>query len=568
MGKYSDALLGPQQPPPPAPPSRAAAAAQGAQTRYSDMLLNPTVPSADPGIEALSGSAEAAGIGDIAKASFIDDPNAKARYFSRQRGIPIERYRILDGDVIYQGDDEQWYYEQPKAGFGDLLSDPGKVAKSIAGGVGASVPIGAGAVAGIASAPMFLAGPLGMAGSMGITGAAGAGGEAAKDAIGSYVSGESQMDLVSPAQEGAAAALGQGIGGALTGWANRNAVRDVGQINRPAARALQQKARAHDIPLTAAEITNLRTLKGQQTALGNIPRSGELLDDYYAARAGKIDNAVGGFLNHVSPQDSAEIAGRQAADAATAARAGLKQARSAATTPLYNAAKGSGAKVDVSDALAYIDGRLPEAKGPIAQGLTKIRGLLFEDAEQTILDSRVGPLHEAKVTIAKMLKQAPKDPSSADNFVLGDLRQVQKRINDALLKVPEYKAANDEFARLSIPIDELDNSILQPLLGLKDTKAFQAAAKLFSPTQTGPKAAFNARTILEAQDPAAWQAIKRAYLDDVWQKSASRATVDAVPDRAGAVWRQKLLGDKKQSDILKAVLRQDEWDALNDLGKH
>lgn len=563
MGKFSDALIGPQQP---APPTRAAAEAQSRDTRFSDQLLG-AVPAADPGIEALSGSREAADLGDIARASFIDDPNTRARFYARERGLPIERYRILDGDVIYQGDDQQWYYEQPKSGLSDILVDPGKVLKSAAAGVGPAVPMGAGAIAGTLSAPMLLAGPLGMAGSMGITGAATGAGEAAKDAIGSYVSGESQMDVQSPLQEAAAGALGQGIGGGMTMWANRGAVRDIGRLDRPAAQALQRKAQAQDIPLTAAELTNLRTLKGQQTALGNIPRSGEILDDFYFNRAGKMDDAVGRFLQRVSPEDSAEAAGIRIADTAEAARDALKGARKAATTPLYQAARNSGAAVDVSDALKYIDDRLPDAKGPIAQALQRVRGLLFEDADQTILDSRVGALHEAKVAIAKMIKQAPKDPSSADNFIMGDLRQIQGRLTDALKRVPEYKLANDEFARLSVPLDEFSASTVEPLLRLKDRQAFQAAAKLFSPTQTGPKAAFNARAILQRQDPEAWQAIKRAYLENVWREAPGRAAVDAVPDRAGAVFAHRVLGDKKQAGILKAVLDDPEWQALNDLGE-
>lgn len=525
------------------------------------------------GITPRSSSERAAGYGDIVGASFIDNPESRARYFSLKRGVPLDRYRVMDNDVVYQADDGNWYKEVPDPGLADFLKDPEAVAKRIAGGVGPSVPAVAGTAAGILTAPAVLAGPPGMVGSIAATGGAAAAGEVAKDAIGSYLSGESQMDWQSPVKEGAIAAAGQGVGAGLTALGNRYAVQDVAQLNRPAASALQQKAEAQGIPLTAAEVSQLRSLKGQQTLLGNIPRSGEIMDDFYRGRAPKVEDAITRYLGQVSPQDSPELAGAAIRDAAEAAITAAKDARSAAAKPFYDAARASKVAVDPTSAVQFIDDALNSAKGSIRSTLEKARGALYvkpppgsPPGTKPTIDTTVEGLHQSKMAIDSLIEQAKRN---GDDWSVRNLVEVQRRLVQSIEDAaPDYAMGRTTFAAASPAVDDLQSGLVGMVAKIKDGKLKDAASVLLNPKSAGPRAVMNARVALEKADPAAWQGIKRAYLQDLWQSVKDpRALQDAAPDLGGARWSKVLMGDEQQRGILRSALTPTEYRALNDLSE-
>lgn len=525
------------------------------------------------GIAPQSDADRSAGIGDIAKASFIDNPESRARYFSAKRGTPLDRYRVMGNDVVYQADDGNWYKEVPDAGLLDLIRDPEAVAKRMAGGVGPSVPAVTGTAAGIITAPAMLTGPPGMAASLAATGGAAAAGEVAKDAIGSYLSGESQMDWQSPAKEGVLGVAGQGIGAGLTVLGNRYAVQDIAALNRPAAGALQQKAEAQGIPLTAAEVTQLRSLKGQQTLLGNIPRSGEIMDDFYKGRAPKVEDAITRYLGQVSPQDSPELAGAAIRDAAQTAIETAKDTRSAAAKPYYDAARASKVAVDPTSAVQFIDDALNSAKGSIRSTLEKARGALYvkpppgsPPGTKPTIDTTVEGLHQSKMAIDSLIEQAKRN---GDDWSVRNLVEVQKRLVQSIEDAaPDYAMGRTTFAANSPPVDELQNGLVGMVANIKDGRLKDAASVLLDPSRAGPKAVLNARAALEKADPTAWQGIKRAYLQDLWQSVKDpRALQDAAPDLGGARWSKALMGDDKQKGILRAALSPTEYRALADLSE-
>ncbi len=41
---------------------------------------------------------------DVAMASVIQDPNARMRFYSERMGIPIERFGVSGGDIVYRTD--------------------------------------------------------------------------------------------------------------------------------------------------------------------------------------------------------------------------------------------------------------------------------------------------------------------------------------------------------------------------------------------------------------------------------------------------------------------------------
>jgi hypothetical protein len=247
-----------------------------AQTDWYKELASPAAQQPAP-VNVRQDTPNPASIGTSAVASLADDPKAQIRYYAKQRGIPEDRYQVINGQVAFRGDDGGWYAEIPKNwGATDIV-------RRVAAGTGPAIPVVAGAVAGIASSPMLLAGPAGLAGSMAITGGAGAAGQAGREYLANQIMGQD----VNPwriATEGGTAALSQGIGGGMTAWANRNAAEDIKQLDKATMSSLRAKAQQQGISLTPAEESGLASLKAQQKYAGNAPRSQNIMQDFYQNR--------------------------------------------------------------------------------------------------------------------------------------------------------------------------------------------------------------------------------------------------------------------------------------------
>lgn len=522
----------------------------------------------------ISDSSKAASLADIALASFANDPQARLRYYAKQRGIPESRYQVIDGEVAYQDDDGKWYRERPE----EQLRDPKTWAQSLANQAGPALTAVPPAAVGIATSPLLLTGPPGMALSMGATAATGAASQAAREGIAKAVTGQE----VSPgrvAQEGAVSALGQGIGAGMTSWAQKNAVKDIARLDRPAAEALAKKGEALDPPvsLTPAETTNLPSLKGQQKALGNLTGSADDMDAFYKKRAGAVRENVDSFLGKVSPEDSGEVAGQKIRTGAEKAVTAAKAARSKVADPLYDAARKSGAEVDVEPILSTIDEQLDVAKGGIKTALQNARSLLMREVEETapdgtvvkstVPDTRIAALHEAKLAIDDMIDGAAQ--SGLGNTAKAKLKNIQGQLLDAMDEAsPDYKAAREAFAGASPAVNAIEDGIVGIVKNLKDPALKDAAEKLFSPTTSGPKAIADARAVLEKADPEAWQAIKRAWLQQNWEKAGkeSMATGTDVVNQ-GPKFRNLLMGDVKRRHMMKAALSDEEFQGLSDLAE-
>jgi hypothetical protein len=115
-------------------------------------------------------------------------------------------------------------------------------------------------------------------------------------------------------------------------------------------------------------------------------------------------------------------------------------------------------------------------------------------------------------------------------------------------------------------VKELENNITGIIADLPDTRLQQAAAKMFSPATSGPNAVGAARTAIEGQSPEAWQALKRAWLQQLWDKAGQEyATTGADVVNRGAKFRALVFGNQTQKAMLRQALTAQEWQSLSDL---
>lgn len=488
--------------------------------------------------------------------------------FAKARGIPTDRYRVVDGEIVFMGDDGKYYAEVP-----GMLKAPLTSAAYYAPDVLEAAPSIA---AGIATAPAMVAGPMGAAASMGITGATAAGANYLRQQVAGLLSGEeTDVDPFNVIQAGALGTLGQAIPAGGIALRNRNVARDIGRINQQDVDRLTAIAREQGIDLTPAELTNLPSLKSQQKVLGNIPESSDTLGAFYTNRFQKqVQPAVDDFLSKISKVDDPTTAGYRGQMALRDQLDNLKAERTAAVEPIYQSAFQQATPVNVAPVLKNIDDMLRIAKGEEKRTLSEIRGYLTKevttkDAEgniikQTVPEDRLDALQRAKFAIDSKLESDA--VQSMDKVVQGDLMRIKKTLVDRMGENnPMYLEANSAFEAASEPIRRFaERKTGTSLINVSQDNLNDFANRVFA--NASPQQIRYVKQQITAQNPKAWDDVTRSYLQQEWER-AIKPVASATDEKidAGLNWRNTLMGDVKKKEALRTALSPEQFQALTDL---
>lgn len=479
--------------------------------------------------------------------------------FAQRRGIPVDRYRVIGGEIAYRGDDGKFYKEVAGAPATAAFYTPDVLA---------AIPEIA---VGTLTAPMALSGPVGLLGTSAATGLTAGAVEAGRQLI----SGQE----ISPGRIGFATALSGGLQAALPGGAKalaeRSLVRDVGTLNVQRARDILNKAQQQGIQLTPAEITDLASLMGQQKVLGNIPASSRTMKEFYETReVQQIQPAVEDFLTKISPISDVSVAGARGQKALLAAREQLEKQRDDITKPFYEQAFSSSVPVDVAPVVSSIDSMLKTAKGDQRATLMRIKDLLYtekprlnqagEQVTERVLDDRLPALQNAKFMIDKMFKE--ETVTAMDKKIQSELFNIKDKLVQQMGKDnPDYLVANRVFENASIPINEFDTSKAGlSLTALSRDNLNQFASRLFE-SNSVPAIKYARDQILKT-DPEAWNAVSRAYIQQTWEKAlAPAAGQRGIKIDTGNTWQNLLLGNQANQRAIAAALTPQQFGALRDL---
>jgi len=514
-----------------------------------------------------SDPARAAGAGAALGAGFIDKPEVKAAYFAAKRfpDLPpqeaLKRYGYgEDGKVYYQADDGNFYFEVPEewswSGAG----------KKILGGVGDAVASAPAAVTGILTAPMIAAGPAGAATSLGLTGAAGAAGEGVRQGIGNMIAGD-PISVSDMAKTGAIDAATQGLGGAWMRSAERYAARDIKKLDPAGVANLKNKATAAGVDLTPAQLTNLPSLRNQQRLLSGMDASADTMEKFYARQAGQVDTEMGRFLRNMSANDSAEVMGQRVKGAAFDAMEAVARQRANAAGPIYKEAfdKTVGMNPAALPRAEAIMARMPRDVVAKAMAIAKIEGIDLGDPKTSFKG-----MHYLKLALDRKINAGAWEGivGAEKNALVSLKNELVGAMDDISAKDVAgrslYKQARDIYAHASPMVDSVREGLTGAIAGLKDDKARNAASMLLDPKKSGPLAMSQAKKLIQSQDPEAWQQVKRAYLEDLWQ-NASTQFATSNPAMAGAKYAASVRGNQKQWNMLREALDPKEFRAFSDL---
>jgi hypothetical protein len=510
--------------------------------------LTDPVAIADPRMSAGAGTAFMGGI--------PTDKQSAIKYFAQKRGIPATRYRVIDGNIAYQADDGKFYKEivTPLETAGYYAPDVLEAVPEVATGIATSV----------ASPAVAIPATMGVAG----------GSNYLRQLIGQQLTG-TPVDPLQVGISAGTAGIAEAVPFGVKALRERKTVRDIAGLDAQAMKDIQSRARDLNISLTPAEITQLNSLMSQQKVLGNIPDSSKKMQQFYEFReTEQIQPAVEKFLSQVSDVTEQTQAGKLGIDALTARKAQLEEARELATEPLYKASFAEAQPVDVTNIVKNIDEKLKTAKGEQAAFLAKTKSLLYKEPpvidangnvlRQGVLDDRLDALQNAKFQMDKMFKEDVF--SSLDKKIQGQLKDIQNNLVRTMgVNNPKYLEANKAFAEASKPIEEFTTRKTgTSLTQISPDNLNQFASRVFSGND--PQTIRYVREQIEATNPEAWQAVTRAYMQDVWEKALTPSKAQkGVKLDTGAEWQNLLLGSRKQQESLRAALGDDAFMALRDL---
>jgi len=524
----------------------------------------------------------AASIPTVAAASLIQEAEPRIKYYSEKMGIPISRFGVADGDIVYQTDAGELQKVKTGAarefvsGLGPTFPAVGSALGTVGGLLAAATPITA-----PATVPAMAAG--GTLGAMG--------GQYLREQIASQMAGQS----ISPARvatEGAvdlaASLTGALVGKGLTKAAAKVAANKFAQAMRTSAgdvaRSLKTTLDSVNatygtrISLTPAELTQNADLIGMQKALAGDPRTAETMADFATRRGAEIGVAASKMFEQMAPRaQGQEVVGRQLAEVSGEAVKQIKKQRAAAGAPAYAKAFEAGQSVDLG---AFDKAVLETADQfqPLKSALKRLRAnyttmvdvdgkkvsAIRDDVNLEYVQNNIKEILDDEISVAVR---------AGANKKAQRLQELQgKLLLEMDRQVPEFAGARKVWGDLSRPIDEVEGGIL-PVLANKNIRDFEYMGARFL-TSSSPSAIKQAKeNILSVNGgEEVWNATIRGALEREWEKASSVpmsviSRPDLIPARAPALFWSNMVGKKDQLARLRAAMSPDQMAAFENLTK-
>jgi len=402
----------------------------------------------------------------------------------------------------------------------------------------------------------------------GLAGGVGAGGQqGAIEIIQQQLGGEINEEEIALA--GTLGFAAEAVVPAIRALRDRRAAKQLGVEVGEVAEAVERIGPAREAieGLRQATGVNVGLFKAQQTQQPSTLIKQRLLPQLNASSRKAVDelerqnkdvfDATMNLINQVAPERVAETGAKRFRKAAQDSIASAVKARSDAVRPLYKdafeEAGRDGLNVDLKPVTNFVKQELDSlvSDDPAAKALksflgrlkgTKTKGIpagkiLGAGGEELTpaIKGEVKPLSLEQLQSAKRTTDAIIDQSggialnSAQKNAKRLLSQAEKLYVDQIGKVsPKFKVANEEFARLSAPVKELEDSILGTTANIKDVNLKDITSKIFNPTETNPTVIKKAKQIIQNVDPGAWDDILRVEFQRRVGGMAGRAETEAI----------------------------------------
>jgi len=411
----------------------------------------------------------------IMKANLVRDPNTKIEIFANARGIPASKYKIINDEIVFEGEDGNTYREE-RSGFLSGLRRFGIET--------ATDPATLGAAAGVAAATGV---GLPAAGAMGATAAMlGAGiGESGRQLVADQVYDEQRpmtknvQDIgLTAAITGAGEALAPGMSRAIKkitpNWIHKK--RNWSEPTKKAAKVLEKTGflepgvieHIGDMQALAKKsgikLNMLEAAADTPVTMG-VPKTFELESiakqspENAIIRSQEIKENIPGFLKTIFPEsevkDLAKVnlksTGFDARKIIQKKLKGLDIKRRNITRPLYKKAYADNPIIDTSNLIEYID-QIKEKSikskasvlNPLKNDLveTKIVDKLGKETKETVSEIPLEKLDDFKKMLDHKINISKTVPTSYEKSIQVELIKIRQfLLNKIDGEYPEYKLA-------------------------------------------------------------------------------------------------------------------------------
>jgi len=353
----------------------------------------------------------------------------------------------------------------------------------------------------------------------------------------------------------------------------------------------KQEQRTEEI-LEGEQALGVDLLTGQRTQepyqlralsiLGELPQTGKVAYDSLRAQNEQVTNAVERLLGDLGTEEGAEISGAQTSRLAGNIITAAEINRTQKTNPLFeqafNAANGSENPFfpdlsRVENIMAeLLDDSVPGGK--ISTTLEKLAGQL-NLGEQGGVPLSLKYLHNVKMEIDELLDA--RGDSALGKTLRRQLMGIKSELLNAMEIYPGYRAAMNEFRRLSPAIENLKDGKIGQLADLDPQQYKNVSKTLFDAAETNPGVTKKTIRMLQAVDQipgynGVGSQIVRNLLRSEIQRRMNKMRVDVLDtnlsmgfraENIPAQLKSSIFGNAGQRKVLFTALKEADPDIVS-----
>lgn len=342
--------------------------------------------------------------------------------------------------------------------------------------------------------------------------------------------------------------------------AERATVEQAEQAIKPAQEAVAglKEATGAEVGLFQAQQTQIPSDLLKQRILPQLDAGSRKAASSLEAQNKEAFEATSELINTIAGPETVSAGAGKFRTASQLAIDSAKQSRKVATQDLYSEALSEGAKVNLGSTKELIKDMLDEAP----------KGSDFERIGKQ-LSRLIKPLKKGEPPSLRQLqksKQAMQDivDTVGDKAVSGpikfDVVNIKRELVDQMSEAsPLFRAAEDEFIRLSPAVKELEDSILGAAAKVNDIDLQSISSRIFA-KNSNPETVKNAKKLIDNVDPEAWNVMLRGELQKRFGGIKTLAE-DLPGELVGNVpgqLRRAIFGNPEQRRTLLAAMNTDQ----------
>ena len=533
----------------------------------------------------------------IARASLSPNPDDQVKRYAASRfpHLPIEeavkRYGIDRDGNIYFSDPRtgQNVREVPTVGRGvGLLDKFMRAGYQAASGIGPAIPAMAAGVAGAVTGPT--------GGSILTSGLAAGGADFGRQLLDRALADEPltreglysdkagkpgwvpNVDYGNVVGQAAINAAGQAASVGLIKMQENNPL-GVSTYDRLKARdptaiaqsaALAQEAKDRGIDLSVGQKTGLPSIMAKERALRTLPETVDQFGEFLKKqRMEQVPAAVRSEMDRLAPARAIDEGADLFKQGADDVMRGLRQTRTAAASPYYQAAFNSGVEPDIKPVLKAISDKM-QVVGENTPSGRALKAAYMAMTEEQVINAPGGKvaqrapitdyqkLHSIKESFDDIISGAfGMNETSAAKRAGRDIMDVQSALRNTLRTAhPGYAQGATEYVKATVPITELEGTALKRVLQ-KDSSAapVRYVEQIFDAAKDIPPGdvARIRRAYVGAGKLDEWNAGVRSFVSD---RLGEAMRINASGEAGGVPGKlmKSVWGTENQREIMKAAL--------------